>query len=173
MKWIKDLKNAKRVRQLNKEIEWKRMQVSETREKVKDDYNALKEHVAITKRSTYRRGGSLFREHIDSEINCLLLRIKFAKDDFRRYVQELSGLINSRDGIVSDIMSTEVVTLELGTCDYCSRTGRKKNLARVTFDDHNIRDYCPRCLEWVKDNVKEVEWIKREGYAVEYPYKNK
>lgn len=61
--------------------------------------------------------------------------------------------------------------MTLDYCDYCLRKGRKKNLARVTFDDHNICHYCPRCLKEVKENVKDIPWIREKGYTIEYPYK--
>lgn len=36
--------------------------------------------------------------------------------------------------------------MELGTCTYCLRTGRKSSLITFKRDDKNIHAYCPDCI---------------------------
>ncbi|MFC0188249.1 hypothetical protein ACFFJY_08135 [Fictibacillus aquaticus] len=66
---------------------------------------------------------------------------------------------------------------ELADCDYCLRTGRRKNLARliVGYDVHMGRNverfYCPQCLRIVEAEIKELPWVQEYGYTVDYPFK--
>lgn len=65
-----------------------------------------------------------------------------------------------------------MVSEELGRCDYCLNVGRKRNLAEVTWLYDKKKDYyCPRCLKWVIEDMKDESWVKKYGYEVRYPYK--
>ncbi|MGM0807619.1 MAG: hypothetical protein ACQET8_23210 [Bacillota bacterium] len=62
--------------------------------------------------------------------------------------------------------------MELGSCDFCLRSGRKKNLAKVTWLTNMDVDYfCPHCLPEVIEDMKATPWVQKDGYIVEYPFK--
>lgn len=50
----------------------------------------------------------------------------------------------------------------LGTCTYCSRTGRAKNLTKISFHPEFDSYYCPRCLPVVRDNIKDDLILKED-----------
>lgn len=62
---------------------------------------------------------------------------------------------------------------ELGSCHYCGRTGRKRNLAKVIWlVNNNWNVYCPDCLQMVINSAMELEWNRKHGYRIEYPWRN-
>lgn len=54
-------------------------------------------------------------------------------------------------------------------CEYCALKFHESIMARAYFDEINIRWYCPKCLEEVKDNIRQAPWLKQP--IVSYPFK--
>lgn len=60
----------------------------------------------------------------------------------------------------------------LGTCNYCLRTGRKKNLAKVVWLTNKDTDYfCPHCLPGVIEDMRKTPWVQKDGYTISYPFR--
>ncbi|TLS37724.1 hypothetical protein [Pseudalkalibacillus caeni] len=51
---------------------------------------------------------------------------------------------------------------ELGTCTYCGRTGKAKNLRKLP-DDKYPREYCPKCYPSVlgEHNKERNEYLRQ------------
>lgn len=63
--------------------------------------------------------------------------------------------------------------IELGSCDFCARVGRKRNLARVTWlINGQYNEYCPHCLDKVLRDMMTLPWHREHGYEIEYPWRD-